>query len=106
MPPIQKIDRDSCDDVIHPRHAILDHLDALTDAVNGLMGEKKEERWKPKEDETYFMVEVDSEGVMTGHNIWEDDSTDLGYYDSYNCFRTREEAERTAVRVREALKQI
>ena len=48
-------------------------------------------RWKPKEDEAYFYV--NSNGIV-GRDRWNSEFiTDKKRYNSYNCFKTREQAE-------------
>ena len=63
-------------------------------------------RWKPKENERYFYV--NSNGIV-GRDRWNSDFiTDKKRYNSYNCFKTREQAEKEAenILVRRQLEDI
>ena len=54
-------------------------------------------RWKPKEDEAYFYV--NSNGIV-GRDRWNSEFiTDKKRYNSYNCFKTREQAEAEAEKI-------
>lgn len=64
--------------------------------------EVKPERWRPTQGEKYFSV------VSAGHLeaqkwAWHGDSSDRFLYGTSNCFRTREQAEEAARRVKETL---
>ena len=54
-------------------------------------------RWKPEEDEAYFYV--NSNGIV-GRDRWNSEFiTDKKRYNSYNCFKTREQAEAEAEKI-------
>lgn len=58
------------------------------------------EAWKPKDGEIFFYVMVDGEvssDFFRGASMW-----CAGMLDAGNCYRTREEAEQAAERVRKA----
>lgn len=57
-----------------------------------------DERWKPKHNEEYFVF-----GTPTGESTWWDDEIDAARFAIGNCFRTREEAESAALKVKELL---
>lgn len=61
----------------------------------------KKWRWKPKEDETYWVV--NSKGFAETYT-WHDDIFNKLRFDFGNCFRTKEEAEVASERIRIALK--
>lgn len=57
---------------------------------------KKEEKveskvWKPKENETYFVICLDGE---VGESVWENTEIDEKLYEIGNCFNTYKEAEK------------
>lgn len=58
-------------------------------------------RWKPKINETYWFI-TGSNTIM--RSVWADTFLDNEYFKFGNCFRTREEAEAAAERVKKALK--
>lgn len=58
-------------------------------------------RWKPKEKETYWCICPDGQ-LSSG--IFSNDEFDNGAYNFCNCFRTREEAEAMAEKIRKLLK--
>ena len=58
------------------------------------------ERWKPKYGDTFWYV---SELVEVAGTTWEDDGIDPVFYESGNCFRTEEEAEDAAEKVKALL---
>lgn len=60
-------------------------------------------KWKPKEKEIYWCICPDGH-LSSG--IFDNDEFDNGSYNFGNCFRTREEAETAAERVKKALKGI
>ena len=54
-------------------------------------------RFKPTKNETYYHV---ASNGMSGQDWWNDDFiTDIKRYDSYNCFKNREEAEAEAEKI-------
>ena len=55
--------------------------------------------WKPKVDEKFWTVEND--GVYI--NTWDNDMSDFMYLKCGNCFRTKEEAEANADRIRKEI---
>ena len=63
--------------------------------------EPSKEPWKPKKGEEYNYFSDDGFLEWT---LWNDTQTDIGRYGIYNCFRTKEEAEAAAERVKAALK--
>lgn len=63
--------------------------------------EVKKWRWKPKEDETYWIV--NNRGFAESYT-WYDDIFDKLRFNFGNCFRTKEEAEVASERIRNALK--
>lgn len=58
-------------------------------------------RWEPKEGDSYYSVDVD--GEITNYT-WDGDDFDAGCYNFGNCFRTEEEAEAMAEKVKKLLK--
>lgn len=58
-------------------------------------------RWKPKRNEEYWAITP--EGDIDLYR-WEDAIDDSKYYDFGNCFRTREEAEAMAEKIKKLLK--
>ena len=58
------------------------------------------ERWKPEHGETYYYT--DSIGAVDDYK-WTDDPADRLYYESGNCFKTEEEAEAAAEKVKALL---
>lgn len=65
--------------------------------------EEVDERWKPKKGDEYFYVDKDGQ---VGEYHWVGFWFDNILFDFGNCFRTREEAEAAAERVKEALKKV
>lgn len=67
----------------------------LKERLAKLETEKVEEpqtkRWKPNEDETYWFIS--SGGVIANTDWCGEDTTDVWYYITGNCFKTKEEAE-------------
>lgn len=60
-----------------------------------MLAECEYERWKPDENEKYFIV--DAKGVMNCRNM---NSTVLkAHFNFYNCFQTREQAEAEAEKI-------
>lgn len=55
--------------------------------------------WKPKNSEEYWIVEED----MIFLKMWESDMSDFMYLKCGNCFRTKEEAEANADRIRKEI---
>lgn len=55
--------------------------------------------WKPKKDERYWTVEEDH----LLKDIWDNDMMDYSYFKLGNCFRTKEEAEANADRIRKEI---
>lgn len=64
--------------------------------------EEHSARWKPKMGEEYTYLSFD-DGFLEW-KLWNDSQTDIGRYEIGNCFRTKEEAEAAASRVRAVLK--
>lgn len=62
-------------------------------------------RWKPKKEEKYYVVDLGHENSI-GSYYWDNDSTDRTYYNAYNCFQTKEQAEKAAEKVKELLKSL
>lgn len=58
-------------------------------------------KWKPKEDEYYYFFD---EMMQTHRNEWEDSPMDQHLFEVGNCFRTREEAEAMAKKIKKLLK--
>lgn len=58
------------------------------------------ERWKPKRGEWYWYVESD---IKPCEDSWGDFDLDVLRYEAGNCFRTEEEAEATAEKVKALL---
>lgn len=50
----------------------------------------KRRAWKPENNETYFYIS--GYGVISSYK-WINDTTDNGYYEIGNCFKTKEKAE-------------
>ena len=63
--------------------------------------EIKKWKWRPKEDETYWIV--NNRGFAESYT-WYDDVFDKLRFNFGNCFRTKEEAEVASERIRKALK--
>ncbi len=61
------------------------------------------ERWKPEMGENYFSIHTNY-GVTEFY--WENDNTDNGVWNNYNCFRTREEAFHAADETRKLWKRL
>lgn len=49
-------------------------------------------RWKPLYNNVYYCIGISSYTTIISH-IWKADVVDLGYYNSNNCFKTKEQAE-------------
>lgn len=49
-------------------------------------------RWKPSYNEKYYCVIVLSCVIVASH-VWNGDTVDCDYYNTNNCFKTKEEAE-------------
>lgn len=62
-------------------------------------------RWKPKKEEKYYVVNLGHENSI-GSYYWDNDSTDRTYYNAYNCFPTKEQAEKAAEKVKELFKSL
>lgn len=58
------------------------------------------ERWKPEFDEMYWNILADGEVILF---CWRDDEIDRTYFNFGNCFRTEEEAEAAAEKVKDLL---
>lgn len=58
-------------------------------------------KWKPKEDEYYYFFD---EMMQTHRDEWEDSPMDQHLFEVGNCFRTREEAEAMAKKIKKLLK--
>ena len=61
----------------------------LRDLCTGAYGIKRKP-WKPKEGESYYVVETNG---SIGVEEWWSETMDMNYYKLGNCYRTREEAE-------------
>lgn len=58
-------------------------------------------RWKPKIEEAYWIVTGNNDIIQS---VWAGTHVDNKYFDFGNCFRTREEAETIAEKVKKLLK--
>ena len=81
-------------DIIYTWRA-LNWLDEVSEVEGG--------RWKPENGEIYFFVIVDSQGTRVDCYRWSNDSYDKSIYRTSPLFKTREEAQAKAQRVREVL---
>ena len=61
------------------------------------------ERWKPKICEKYWVLDPSVDGGVTEFFYWEGDGFDMDQYNFGNCFRTKEEAEAAAEKVKALL---
>lgn len=61
------------------------------------------ERWKPKICEKYWVLDPSVDGGVTEFFYWEGDGFDMDQYNFGNCFRTKEEAEAAAAKVKSLL---
>lgn len=61
------------------------------------------ERWKPKICEKYWVLDPSVDGGVTEFFYWEGDGFDMDQYNFGNCFRTKEEAEAAAAKVKALL---
>ena len=72
-----------------------DHCDATYQSLiasDWIKVEENLKRYKPKEREQYYYISDElSSGICI--TTWTDDTSDVNLYNSYNCFKTREEAE-------------
>lgn len=73
------------------------------EVIKELMKAKAPEPWKPKDDEMFFFV-TDAGGV-DGYKFLSTSEFDTEYVAAGNCYRTREDAEKAAERVRKAYKE-
>lgn len=62
---------------------------------------EESERRKPQREKSYYTVTANGDVSIY---VWHDDMTDESLWNAGNCFKTREEAEAAAKRVRAALK--
>lgn len=58
-------------------------------------------KWKPRENDSYYFI--DNDGDILDY-VWEGDDYDTDLYNFGNCFRTHEEAEVMAEKIKELLK--
>lgn len=79
------------EDILKEINKTREHLARL----GKLLEECVYERWKPDENETYFIV--DSKGILNCHNM--SSTTSKLHFDFYNCFQTREQAEAEAEKI-------
>ena len=64
--------------------------------------EEVDERWKPIDDEKYFIVDIEGYVMKTK---WEGYSMDYGRYKIGNCFKAEKEAQRAAEQIKALLKE-
>lgn len=77
------VDDDGVKAGLGPEMALADNWGKFGETLN---------RWKPAKDEYYFTIAVGRHpGIET--YIWDGDSGDIAVYNSFNCFKTKEEAE-------------
>jgi hypothetical protein len=68
--------------------------------------EEKKGKWKPEEDEDYWLVELISSGYDVEDYSWQNDKFDLYNYLTGNCFKTEQEAEAHAKRKNDQLEML
>lgn len=72
----------------------MDYCDATYQSLiasDWIKVEENLKRYKPKELEQYYYIWEGASGIY--RTTWVDCTTDVNLYNSYNCFKTREEAE-------------
>lgn len=74
-------------------------LDGILPQVGQRGTLKPVDSW-PKEDDGYWFVVIDSCGIRTSHNVWYADHTDKEYKENNVLYRTKQEAEYAAERIR------
>ena len=62
-------------------------------------------RWQPKIGERYFYVDLELQNSVGTHS-YVADSVDQSNYRHYNCFQTKEQAQKAAEKVKELLKSL
>ena len=63
-----------------------------------MLEECENERWKPKVSQNYYYYYVDNVGGIQ-ITTWRDVHFDDAYYSTFNCFRTKEQAEAEAEKI-------
>lgn len=59
--------------------------------------EEVDERWRPDEGQIYWSVVYERSGKYeVSCDRWVDEELDRNYFETYNCFQTREQAEECA----------
>lgn len=93
----------------HVRNATPEEIQELNDQLaaegkrwnpNTMQIEKL--RWKPLYNEKYYCVTVLS-GVVVASHVWNGDTVDCDYYNTNNCFKTKEEAEAKLEQIKQIL---
>ena len=83
---------------VRPTKEELENAKRSTTIVN----EVEQKRWKPKYYEKYFVVDLAVENFVNWYS-WCDDETDKLFYNTYNCFKTEQEAQEKANKIKELL---
>lgn len=63
-------------------------------------------RWKPKYDETYYTIHLFPLDSPVKRHRWIDDNIDKGFYQTNNCFKTKEEAEAKFEQIKKLLLEV
>ncbi len=72
-------------------------LQILRDIAKKTQQQPKLERWKPEEGQDYWVLYSDG---SIADEAWHDQDEDKDYYNNFNCFQTKEEAKKEALRTR------
>lgn len=82
------------------KEEILDEINKTKEHLANMekmLGECESERWKPKDGEKFFFI--DAWNRVCDKNYKEINVCCREYYDTFNCFKTREEAEQEAEKI-------
>ena len=71
----------------------IDELRERLDALEKGLKEESNERWKPNDGDSYYTFDVNT---SVCNPIYDGDGFDNGRYESFNMFKTKEEAEKIA----------
>lgn len=81
------------------RELIDDLKNQLQEAQDKLENLDKNERFKPEDGEIYYYVDNTNRILNTCFNNYFSNSNDMDRYNTYNCFKMKEEAEREANKI-------
>ena len=66
------------------------------------VNEVEQERWKPKEGELFFYIEIE---ISVVSDIWSGNEIDIALYNIGNCFRTEQEAQKKVDKIKQILNE-